>query len=124
MREYIENRDGVWWVPNPVNPMENFADKWAEKPRKAELFFNWLDQIEREYRDLLTDQGFATVGDYLGRTFGRRDGDAVIAKLFNRGTLLGSAALAAPAVVVSPKSEQPTTPRVELPSRPSKPWRP
>ena len=124
MREYIENRDGVWWVPNPVNPMENFADKWAEKPRKAELFFNWLDQIEREYRDLLTDQGFATVGDYLGRTFGRRDGDAVIAKLFNRGTLLGSAALAAPAVVVSPKSEQPTTPIVELPSRPSKPWRP
>lgn len=123
MRGHIEKRDGAWWVPNPVNPKENFADKWAEKPRKARLFFEWLEQIEREYHELLTDQGFANVGDYLRRTFGRRDGDAVMARRVNRNDLAGGAALAG-SVVVSPKSKQPATPRVELPRRTSKPWRP
>jgi hypothetical protein len=25
MHEFIERRDGVWWVANPVQPEENFA---------------------------------------------------------------------------------------------------
>ena len=28
MHLFVENRHGVNWVMNPVNPMENFADKW------------------------------------------------------------------------------------------------
>ena len=128
MRAHIEQRDGAWWVPNPVNPKENFADKWAEEPRKATLFFKWLGEIEREYHELLTDQGFAKIGDYLERAFGRRDGNAVMEKHHNRGSLHGSAAVAVPVVVpvvvVPRKSERPTTPTIELPPRPSKPWRP
>jgi hypothetical protein len=38
MHRAIENRNGVHWVANPVNPKENFADKWAEEPRKAKVF--------------------------------------------------------------------------------------
>ena len=116
MRAYIEKRDGAWWVPNPVNPEENFADKWTENPRKAWLFFEWLDEIEQEYKELLTDQGFAKIGDYLRRGFGQRDAETVIQKQ--------SLAVAAPAVLVPRKTDQPTTPKIEIPSRPSKPWRP
>jgi hypothetical protein len=29
MRQAIENRNGIWWVENPVNPQENFAEKWV-----------------------------------------------------------------------------------------------
>ena len=124
MRDYIEKRDGARWVPNPVNPEENFADKWTEKPRKARLFFEWLDEIEREYKELLTDQGFAKIGDYLRKGFGRRDAEAVMAKHSDQKPLQGSATAVAPVVLVPRKSEQPTTPKIELPSRPSKPWRP
>jgi hypothetical protein len=52
MREKIVKRGDVWWVPNPVNPAENFADKWRESPRKAELFFEWLDAVEAEHARL------------------------------------------------------------------------
>lgn len=53
MRAGILQRDGEWWVPNPVNPRENFADKWKEAPRKAELFFEWLSIVERDVEALL-----------------------------------------------------------------------
>jgi hypothetical protein len=124
MRQCIEARDGVWWVPNPVNPEENFADKWAERPRKAELFFEWLNAIEREYRHLVTDEAFAKVGDYLGEAFGRRDAEAAMANYAARESSQKGAAVAAPVVLTPRKSEQPTTPKIELPSRPSKPWKP
>ena len=67
MRNAIENRHGVCWIPNPVNPQENFADKWADHPRKQRIFFEWLDAVEREYKNLLTDRGFEKVGEYSGR---------------------------------------------------------
>ena len=32
MGDFIENRQGRWWVPNPAHEEENFADKWNEEP--------------------------------------------------------------------------------------------
>lgn len=80
MRLAIEQREGVWWVPNPVNPQENFADKWEETRRKAEVFFEWLSTIEQEYQRLLLDEGWAGVAEYLERAFGQRDARAAIAR--------------------------------------------
>ncbi len=42
MDEYVENRDGIWHIENPVMPGENFADKWEMEPKKADAFFDWL----------------------------------------------------------------------------------
>ena len=120
MRGSIERRNGVFWVPNPVNPKENFADKWGERPRKAELFFEWLNALEREYLYLLTDAGFEKVGGYLVEAFGQRDGETAMAKFAAR-----KSQRPATTVVLTPrKSQQPTKPRIEPPSRPSRPWRP
>ncbi len=120
MRGHIEQHNGVFWVPNPVNPQENFADKWAEKRRKAQLFFEWLNDLEQEYRNLLTDTGFKKVGSYLVEAFGPRDGEAAMAKFASRASQ-GSATTV---VLTQRKSQQPTKPRIEPPSRPSRPWRP
>jgi hypothetical protein len=38
MCNVIEKRDGEYWVPNPINPQEDFADKWKEQPEKAKCF--------------------------------------------------------------------------------------
>ena len=124
MRDYIEKHGSVWCVQNPVNPEENFADKWTEKPRKAKLFFEWLYALEREYKELLTDQGYGEVGNYLRRGFGRRDADAAMLKYSARESRKQSLGAAAPVVLIPRKTERPTTPKIELPSRPSKPWRP
>lgn len=51
MAEFIEVRDGVVWVENPVNPypMENFADKWEEVPKRRENFYRWLEAAQSEF---------------------------------------------------------------------------
>ncbi len=49
MPSFIENRNGVWWVENPVDEDENFADKWIEYPERREAFVNWLKKVEQDF---------------------------------------------------------------------------
>ncbi len=124
MRNSIERRSGVWWVPNPVNPLENFADKWGDQPRKAALFFEWLDAVEQEHRHLLTDQGIKRISENLAKSYGQRDVHGAIAKFTSRQTKMGRLAAAGPVVLTPRKSRHAATPQVELPAQPSKPWSP
>jgi len=80
MRSFIEERDGVWWVQNPVNPDENFADKWAETPRKADIFFQWLTAVENEHKSLLESDGLTKTAQYLSEAFGSREASTALAK--------------------------------------------
>lgn len=49
MAGYIFCRDGRWVIENPVEPDENFADKWNEKPARREAFFRWLERAKRDF---------------------------------------------------------------------------
>lgn len=53
MEEFIEERGGVIWIANPTNPGENFADRWADNPRKKTQFFKWLRNAQRTYLGFL-----------------------------------------------------------------------
>jgi hypothetical protein len=48
MSAHIERRDGVWWVPNPVQPEENFADRWNTYPERRRRFLEWLEQVRAD----------------------------------------------------------------------------
>src|SRR5262249_33717466 len=39
MPNYIEKRGDQWWVENPVEQDENFAERWNEYPKRREAFF-------------------------------------------------------------------------------------
>ena len=40
--------DGKWYIGNPVNPEENFADRWHEDNHaRAREFFRWVDTLRR-----------------------------------------------------------------------------
>lgn len=41
-------------VPNPVNPAEDFADKWTINPALEENFWNWYEQAVRDFEALTT----------------------------------------------------------------------
>ncbi|MGH9627335.1 MAG: hypothetical protein ACRD7E_03080, partial [Bryobacteraceae bacterium] len=43
-------------VPNPVNPGEDFADKWRAEPVLEENFWHWYDQACRDFRTLSTSE--------------------------------------------------------------------
>jgi hypothetical protein len=95
MDRYIEDRSGVAWVTNPVNPAENFADKWAEEPKKRENFYRWLDQAKHDFALYLRASTFDKMPELLREHLGTKLVDSTMA------AVLPVSSLAAPAIASS-----------------------
>jgi hypothetical protein len=70
MPRLVERRDGLWWVPNPVQPAENFADRWRTNPGRDRAFFEWIEQAHRDFVALGAESGVDRVLAQIGRNFG------------------------------------------------------
>jgi hypothetical protein len=71
MRQHIENRNGTYWVENPVCPGENFADKRNDYPLRRVKFLHWLADVEEDLEGLLHERDDApAVHKRLGKAFG------------------------------------------------------
>lgn len=71
MPQYIEVRNGVEWVENPVCAGENFADKWREYPERRAAFRRWHAALTRDLYDLIGERGgrvavHERLGSWLG----------------------------------------------------------
>ena len=51
----VTKKDDKYYIPNPVNPLENFADKWEHEPLLSEYFFKWLKQVKDDFEVLKND---------------------------------------------------------------------
>ena len=47
-KNHITTKDGVDWIENPVNPNENFADKWGEHPERREAFYKFTRELKED----------------------------------------------------------------------------
>jgi len=72
MPGHIKSRNGVLWVPNPVDPGENFADKWQEHPDRAAKFRKWLVQVGKDITAALEYQGIHEIAHALKPAFGEK----------------------------------------------------
>jgi hypothetical protein len=82
MPKFIEQRkDGKWWVENPTEPGENFADKWNEKPARRDAFLKWLAQVKLDFEAALSSYSLKAATDGLAKSLGSAD-VAVTAKAF------------------------------------------
>jgi hypothetical protein len=70
MPHLVERRGGVYWVPNPVQPDENFADRWAGEPGRAENFFRWIESASTDFRGLGEDSGLDQIIEKMATSFG------------------------------------------------------
>ena len=43
-KNYITHTKDKWYIPNPVNPEDNYADSWTNAT--AQLFFKWVDAVQ------------------------------------------------------------------------------
>jgi hypothetical protein len=50
MDQFIQWDGAKYVIPNPTDPLENFADKWEQYPERARVFFRWLDQARQDFR--------------------------------------------------------------------------
>jgi hypothetical protein len=72
MDSYIRKSfDGKFQIENPVNPDENFADKWNENKRKADIFFEWLEQARRDF-SILNGKNNIEFSELLKPVFGEK----------------------------------------------------
>lgn len=70
MEASIQMIDGKWWIPNPVNPKENFADKWNDFPQRADRFFEWIAMVKFDLESVLKQTGLDNVSGELTASFG------------------------------------------------------
>lgn len=63
--------DGTWYIGNPVNPAENFADRWHEDNHaRARAFFRWVDAIRNDLVEILAESRLATARNRLAAALG------------------------------------------------------
>lgn len=97
--------DGTWYIGNPVNPAENFADRWHEDNHaRARAFFEWVDALQKDLLYILDESNPRLLKENLGRALGT----TAVASHFD---------LLIPAAVALD-----TPPRIHI-SSPAKPWR-
>lgn len=57
MTSYIEGTPGHRVVKNPVNPSENFADRWNPENNKEENFYKWVNKLQADVDRLIAAAG-------------------------------------------------------------------
>lgn len=73
MEEQLESStDGVAEVLNPVNPTENFADKWKDEPRLETSCRVWLKKVREDINRVMEEDNIRMVGAALKDSFGER----------------------------------------------------
>ena len=72
MPEHITKRGDVSWVANPVNPEENFADKWEHHPEREQAFHRWMQQVQRDVHLLTQLDSFDEIAEYMEKRAGAR----------------------------------------------------
>lgn len=103
--------NGEWYIPNPVNPNENFADRWHENDnRKAKAFFEWLNWVKT---DLIQILDLANL-DNITKSMKHQFGETLIEKASQNILVIAS-----PAILTGRKDDYP---KVEI-SNPSKPYK-
>lgn len=71
----IQVRSGVYWIENPTDPAENFADRWKYHPERRDAFFEWLQFARDDFANiaaqetpqLVLESASTSLGDRLAR---------------------------------------------------------
>jgi hypothetical protein len=62
-------REGRPRVPNPADPGEDYADKWARNPHLEANFWSWWTAVKSDLATLGNILGTFTLGDHVEKTF-------------------------------------------------------
>lgn len=69
MEKHIKkDADGNDVVLNPVDPRENFADKWEDYPQRRENFYDWLEKVKLDLTLLKSKNSVQEIETLLGKS--------------------------------------------------------
>lgn len=72
MHTFIRKVDGISIVENPINPFENFADKWPKNGKKERNFLGWMKKAKEDIYEMIETNGFNRSIENLREVFGQR----------------------------------------------------
>ena len=81
MTNYIEERKGIKWVSNPVNPKENFADKWAKNDELMRSFYQWVKKAEIDINSALNSTDLDKMTEFIKPAFGENIVNSIMASM-------------------------------------------
>jgi len=76
MERYVERKyDAIrqsylYWIGNPVNPAENFADKWSLCTEKEKNFWKWLNQVKKDVALIAEQPDLFQLREAIEKPFG------------------------------------------------------
>lgn len=80
MPDYIMIKDGKVWIQNPVDPLENFADRWQGHPQCERKLRVWLMGLDVALGEIIECNDTETVSRRLETLFGEKITKATIQK--------------------------------------------
>ncbi len=81
MPNYIQQSGGIYYIANPVMPLENFADKWKEHPERKAAFYKWLERARLDlYENPLNFEGLDNICEAYSKVMGK----APVLRAFNK----------------------------------------
>ncbi len=94
-----------WYIGNPANANENFADRWHEDNHaRARAFFAWVEQLQKDLVNIVAETSPRVLKEHLGRALGL----AVATKHLE--------------ILVRSTETMDAPPRIQI-TTPAKPWR-
>jgi hypothetical protein len=70
MPRHVERDGQEWFVRNPVQPAENFADRWQTEPERRDAFFGWIESLKRNLDEIGRTDGIPLLSERMAKSFG------------------------------------------------------
>ena len=122
MRRNVRKVNGKFRIPNPVDPRENFADKWAKDPYQAEIFFEWLDAVEALANRIAVSQSTGELRKSISSELDHRHAETALERTLEKSSSARWAGnTAVGATLVAPRTTEAMRPGVR--HKPTPPWR-
>lgn len=71
MDRFVIRTNGQYWIANPADPRENFADAWNAVPAKADAFHEWLEMARTDFDLAMRSRSTVEFIDALAPRLGR-----------------------------------------------------
>lgn len=73
LKSCVEIRGTTYWVANPANPLENFADKWQQCPERQVAFDSWFSDLSKHMSSLEQCNSLSEAESLLYLLFGEQE---------------------------------------------------
>lgn len=88
MPSFIKKTGGEWIIENPVDPMENFADKWNENSQKAKDFQDWHSKLKEDFKQSYLKEDIQAAINFLKPKYGNNPVNEAINGITGKSVLL------------------------------------